>query len=472
MKTIKNIYIILMLIALFSVSSCKKWLEVKPKTEVESTVAFRNEQGYKDALTGVYIQLTANGLYGQELTFGTLDILAKQYTNISGSPYASFDGYNYNYAQLELKTRLDNFWTGLYSAIANTNSLITNIDVADPSIFAGSTRNIIRGEAYGLRAFLHFDLLRLYAPAPSSGGGAAAAAIPYVKTIDPKATPTSSVTEVLAQIQLDLNVAAEALKGVDPILQGKTSTGYLRDRIYKFNYYAVKALQARVYLYAGDQTNALICAREVINSGRYPAAQSANIINGNDRLFQDEIIFALNINTLAANASNYFSRTATSLLGKSAVNYSSEMDNSSTDYRLLYLTGTADVTSILFPTKLIPNANAPAVFGNKMPVLRASEMYYIAAECLKTSNPQAAVDYLNYVRTNRGQTTLIAASSTPAQIQNEIFKEYRREFICEGQLFYYYKRVNSPTIAYTTVAGNNTLYVFPKPDQEIQYGNR
>ncbi len=463
---------VLMLIALLSVSSCKKWLDVKPKTEVESTVAFRNEQGFKDALTGVYLQLTGNSLYGQELTFGTLDVLAKQYTNISGTPYASFEGYNYNYAQLELKTRLDNFWTGLYSAVANTNSLITNIDTADPSIFAGSTRNIIRGEAYGLRAFLHFDLLRLYAPAPASAGGANAAAIPYVKTIDPKATPTSSVSEVLAQIQLDLNVAAEALKSVDPILQGKTSTGYLRDRIYKFNYYAVKALQARVYLYAGDQANALICAREVINSGRYPAAQSANIINGNDRLFQDEIIFSLNINTLATNASNYFTRTATSLLGKSAVNYSAEMDNSSTDYRLLYLTGTADVTSILFPTKLIPNANAPVIYGNKMPIIRASEMYYIAAECLKASNPQASVDYLNYVRTNRGQTTVIASSSTPAQIQNEIFKEYRREFICEGQLFYYYKRVNASTIAYTNTIGNNALYVFPKPDQEIQYGNR
>lgn len=466
----KNIYIVLMLIAALGTSSCKKWLEVKPKTEVEASVAFRNEQGYKDALTGVYLDMTTNSLYGKELTFGMLDVLAREYTTVDGSSYGGYE--TFNYAQDSLKNKIDASWTKMYNVIANTNSLIININSADPALFSGSTMNIIKGESYGLRAFLHFDLLRMFAPAPASAGGAAAMAIPYVQTIEPKATPTSTVTEVLAKIQADLAIAADALRGADPILQGKTSTGYLRDRIYKFNYYAVKALQARVYLYAGDKTNALICAREVITSGRYPAAQQTNIINGFDRLFQDELIFALNINDIAAKASNYFSRTSTALLGKSASNYSTEMDNSSSDYRLLYLTSTSDVTSILFPTKLIPLANAPVSYANKMPVMRVAEMYYIAAECLKETNAQAAVDYLNYVRLNRAQTTVIPATYTPVQIQNEIFKEYRREFICEGQLFYYYKRVNSPTIDYTTATGTNAIYVFPKPDQEIEYGNR
>jgi len=466
----KNIYIVLMLIAAMATSSCKKWLEVKPKTEVEASVAFRNEQGYKDALTGVYLDMTSNGLYGKELTFGMLDVLAREYTTVNGSSYGGYE--TFNYAQDSIKTKIDASWAKMYTVVANTNSLIMNINSADPALFSASTMNIIKGEAYGLRAFLHFDLLRMFAPAPSSAGGATALAIPYVETIEPKATPTSTVTEVLTKIQADLAIAADALRGTDPILQGKTSTGYLRDRVYKFNYYAVKALQARVYLYAGDRTNALICAREVITSGRYPAAQQANIINGNDRLFQDEIIFALNINNIAATATNYFSRTSTTLLGKSAANYLAEMDNASSDYRLIYLTSTADVTSILFPTKLVPLANGLAFYGNKMPIIRVSEMYYIAAECLKDTDPQAAVDYLNYVRLNRAQTTVVPATYTAAQIQNEIFKEYRREFICEGQLFYYYKRVNSPTIAYTTATGSNAVYVFPKPDQEIEYGNR
>ena len=36
------------------------------------------------------------------------------------------------------------------------------------------------------------------------------------------------------------------------------------------------------------------------------------------------------------------------------------------------------------------------------PVLRMSEAYYIAAECLKDSDPKRAIELLNTVRYNRG----------------------------------------------------------------------
>lgn len=464
----KNIYFILLLLTATGTTSCKKWLDVKPKTDIESAIAFKNEQGYKDALTGIYLNMTSGNLYGKELTFGMMDVLARQYTQISSGAYLNFADYNYQ--QDSLKKRIDASWTGMYNSIANTNNLINNINSADPGIFAAPNMNIIKGEAYGLRAFLHFDLLRMFAPAPASTGGNAALAIPYVETFEPKVTPSLTVAEVLTKVQADLATAAALLKPIDPIVQGKTSTGYLRDRIYKMNYYSVKALQARVYLYAGDKTNALICAREVINSGRYPAAGTANVINGNDRLFQDELIFALNINTINATAEFYFSRTGTNILAKTADQYLAEMDNEASDFRYIYFSALADASSLRFPTKLIRPASQSVAFANKMPMIRVSEMYYIAAECLKETDKQAAVDYLNYVRLNRKQTIAVPATYTPAQIQFEIFKEYRREFICEGQLFFYYKRVNSPTIEYTTVAGNNAVYVFPKPDQELEYG--
>lgn len=464
----KNIYIILLLLTVLGTASCKKWLDVKPKTDIESAIAFKDEQGYKDALTGIYLNLTSGNLYGKELTFGMMDVLARQYTQISSGAYLNFSDYNYQ--QDSLKKRIDASWKGMYNTIANTNNLINNINTADPAIFSVPNFNIIKGEAYGLRAFLHFDLLRMFAPAPASTGGNASAAIPYVEVFEPKITPSSTVAEVITKVQADLAIAAALLKPVDPILQGKTSTGYLRDRIYKFNYYAVKALQARVYLYAGDKTNALICAREVINSGRYPAAATANVINGSDRLFQDELIFALNINTINTTAEFYFSRTGTNILAKTNDQYLAEMDNQGSDFRYIYFSALADASAIRFPTKLIRLAGTSGTFGNKMPMIRISEMYYIAAECLKESDPQASVDYLNYVRLNRKQTVPVPATYTPAQIQQEIFKEYRREFICEGQLFFYYKRLNSPTIEYTTVAGNNAVYVFPKPDQELEYG--
>ena len=52
MKTIK-IILSFIIISLFTIS-CDDWLDVKPKTQVESSELLKDEAGYKDALWGVY----------------------------------------------------------------------------------------------------------------------------------------------------------------------------------------------------------------------------------------------------------------------------------------------------------------------------------------------------------------------------------------------------------------------------------
>ncbi|MNL76416.1 hypothetical protein D3C87_2023820 [compost metagenome] len=50
-------------------------------------------------------------------------------------------------------------------------------------------------------------------------------------------------------------------------------------------------------------------------------------------------------------------------------------------------------------------------------------------------------------------------------------KEYKKEFIQEGQTFFYYKRLNKDLAAVTgtTVIVPKGAYVFPIPDKEIEY---
>ena len=67
------------------------------------------------------------------------------------------------------------------------------------------------------------------------------------------------------------------------------------------------------------------------------------------------------------------------------------------------------------------------------PLIRMSEMYYIAAET--ETSEDAALDYLNTVRRERGLGDNLTAG---VDLQNEIFKEYKKEFFGEGQLFYYF----------------------------------
>ena len=62
-------------------TSRSDWLDVKPKTNIEEEDLFKNKQGFKEALTGIYIKMCSTSLYGREMTYGFMDILAQRYDN-------------------------------------------------------------------------------------------------------------------------------------------------------------------------------------------------------------------------------------------------------------------------------------------------------------------------------------------------------------------------------------------------------
>lgn len=105
---------------------------------------------------------------------------------------------------------------------------------------------------------------------------------------------------------------------------------------------------------------------------------------------------------------------------------------------------------------------------DRMPMIRLSEMYYIVAECDKAT-PSVAIARLNEVLAHRGyaDTELLNPSvvNDELAVQEEILKEFQREFIAEGQLFFYYKRMKVEKLD-----GKTVNYVFPKPDTELEFG--
>lgn len=73
----------------------------------------------------------------------------------------------------------------------------------------------MKGEALGLRAFLHFDLLRMFGPVYKEHP--ASKAIPYRIAFDKDATPVLPASEVVDAILKDLNDAEKLLKESDPL---------------------------------------------------------------------------------------------------------------------------------------------------------------------------------------------------------------------------------------------------------------
>ena len=102
-------------------------------------------------------------------------------------------------------------------------------------------------------------------------------------------------------------------------------------------------------------------------------------------------------------------------------------------------------------------------------MLRVSEAFYIAAEC----EPVAAdgLKWLNQVLTHRGVQKVKDESLLSGMLE----KEYIREFFGEGQLFYYYKRLQYPSIpaaddpAYSRMVEMTNNYKVPIPEDETKY---
>lgn len=487
MKTIRLISILIVL-ALLNFS-CNDWLDVKPKTQVESSELFETESGYKDALWGIYTQMTETSMYGLNMTIA-LDAMAKMYSRI-GTSSVMYYLSNYDYTSSSSQSTIDAVWQTTYSTIANLNNLIANIEQDDVEKFSEDNYQVIYGEALGLRAFLHFDLLRLFAP--SYAADPDAAAIPYVKTFDYNITETSTVSQTIDLILEDLEKAASLLKESDPLVTGRTistsdDNGYLLNRNLRFNYYAVTATQARVYHYKGDQSNATLKAQEVIeNSGcRWTSVDQIAVTEASrDRTFTPEQIFALKIENMETNIqyalsldSRWCSYNSLSVMAEDATQiypYATDWRGWTTLYGWSDDIGVSSWYIYRIPTKLWQYENMSADYECLMPLIRLPEMKLIVAECNPTTQ---GAEIINEIREHRGISVEFPATATEGEVMSEIRNEYQREFYCEGVMWYYYKRLNSANIPYYSYGRQYTQvmdqekYVWPMPDEEIEFGNR
>ena len=191
----KNIVIILVGIIFIG---CENWFDVSPKTEIKAEDMFEDERGFMDALTGAYSLMTKDELYGQELTMGFVEVLGQTYDGLSSSVTSPYlDAFNFNYGVVSEERRLEKIWKGQYNVIMNLNAMLSYVD-KQKHVFSKGNYELIKGEALALRGFLHFDLLRLFAPAPVTGK--VQNAIPYVDKYSNQAFPQLTIEQVVEKM--------------------------------------------------------------------------------------------------------------------------------------------------------------------------------------------------------------------------------------------------------------------------------
>ena len=498
------IYMLFVLAGAAGLTSCENWLDETSHSEIRDEDHFSTEEGFRQSLIGCYINMTDESLYGKELSWGMVEVLGRQF-----QPYnttASTTNYqiqNYNYKHNTTVSRVEAVWSKAYNVIANANAALAEIDnrkaVLDPTNYS-----VFKGEFLAIRAYMHFELMRLFGYGDWANRKAeidAKYAVPYVTTVSKNLTEQVKTSEFFKLLIADLEAAAEYLQE-DP-LTGKhewswyedlNADGFYNFRNLHLNYYAVKALQARVYMWEGSadsKAKALVAATEVIDNyfARSGSMGDYNYMRwmsdadySNYPAMAMEQIFALNVNgeRFTSLTSSYLK---TSFLDTDEdVYYISTSDtydiyeNSNTDYRFVkllqaHLDGTR--TGYL-PLKLQQKEGGNKNYGYRVALMRMPEMYYIAAECHLANNDandvKEALDLLTVVRNQRGVYEELDATMTAEEAMEEIRKEYRKEFLLEGVMFYYYKRMGIDLLPNREESMTDAEYVLPYPEFELQNG--
>lgn len=475
----KYIYLCVVLTVVLG-TSCERFLDINPKGALEQDKMFADVQGYRDAMYGVYATMASEDLYGRNLSWGFMDVAGQMFLYDNANeldPYiASFD-----YRNMSVQTNIYTIWAQMYTCISYVNNIIENVEKTS---LTGEDLKLVKGEAYGLRAYMHFDILRLFADdymRSTSRNG-----IPYSLHYDLKNKDIYDLDKAYGQVLDDLNRAEELLADdnyIWTVNPGQASV-YATKRYEHMNKYAVYALKARVYHAMGDYQQAVHYARLVIdNTDNFhlssPTADAFSKVSSFPA--PNEMIFGLYNSSIVERMKTRFIPTT----DRDVVSYAvgrRDIDD-------LYETGSFATYKDLRHSSFYSKSGQENVFqrftsnvsGVKdlgLFMIRLPEMYYILAEALYDTDKQAAIAALNKVRVSRGLSPELESTKTASreQFNAELIKERMREMPGEGQVFFAYKHFNR--LPGQTVLDKilpqpiNAVFTLPWPELELEFGNK
>ncbi len=474
MKKQKNTLIIsVSIFLLFFVSSCDNRIDLKPTQLITDEVALQKLSDYQSALVGAYA--ATRGMYLEYVS--TTDFTADDVKKGSNTFGQGLNIYNMTYSSNE--NEFDNIWASAYSIINRCNQIITRIptlQTSNPTEEASKQK--ILGEAIGLRAMVHFDLLRLFAVHPSiniNGLG-----IPYVKKIVPRSELLSrnTIQDVLDQVLADLNQAE--------LLIPMNLTSPIPSRNY-LSRPAIKALKARYYLYIRDYTQALFNANEVISTNTLNLATPSNYAGiWTDAATTEEIFKIKFLQGQGRLGYEYwqtdgdvaFFAPTNDLLSSYNVGSPTVVYPASADIRTATFFGTA-VSGNVIKKHQATNAE----FGRvDIKWIRLSEMYLISAEAAaRNGETVSAKTRLAQIRGAR-ITGYNAVNDTELDVTGNdlidlVIKERRKELCYEGHRFLDLKRLGLPlnrldcnaasSVTGCFLAAGAPRFTYPIPQNEL-----
>ena len=446
---------------MITLSSCNDYFD---KTGDEQHITdkkfFGDEAAFASALTDCYTLMRSRDLYGGMLT---LEMMEFANQNMAPHDAISSAASQLNFADAALAARIDSMTHAAYRVVAACNKLIDEAERTKVVFSSAGKKKIIMAEAYALRAAVQFDLLRLFHPAPATD--ASFRGLPYVTRTSGNVPEALTTTQILQAVNTDLAHAAQLLKTADPILKERNSIVGVgefdrRLRTFQMNYYAVKAVQARVALWQGNYEQAVAQADSVLAHLQNTVARYHLFYwvtpghYGSDFSFSREYVFGI------ASTPTGFARLSDDMFKTKGIQTTTSLrdiyaDNADIRYRAWFRQqGSGYAMSNKFGsatllTDYVYSTSATATsLPAAIPYIKLGEVMLIKAEALnEMGQTSAARSLLEEMQGYKDISYASRATSvTKESLRELIYAEARRDLFGEGQLFYLNKRLGLTSV--------------------------
>jgi hypothetical protein len=433
-------------ITLFSLIACESFTEVHaPDTQISAAQVFADKSTAEAALAHIYARIREEGVVSGNVGGGT--VLLATYTDD-----LIFFGTNTNLEQfsrhtlISSNTFINNLWRATYAHIYAINAFQEGMLASDK--IAEQDKKRYLGEAYFLRAYLHFNLMNMFGQ------------IPYITTIDynvNKNISRNTEAEVLEYLFADLTEAEENIPSDYP------STEPVRP-----NKAVVHALLARAHLYAENWQLAQNYASLVLENPLYSWQEN---IQQEFLKENPSIIWSLHpgiagLNTRDARSFIFTSGPPTSPALAHELYDAFETGDQRKINWIKVIQGNGGPWYQAFKYKKTTNTGTSQEYTI---LFRLAEQYLIRAEAKAMLNDlQGAKNDLNKIRSRAGLGDTNA--TTQQELQNAIGKERRFELFTEqGHRFFDLKRTGKIDTVLGLVKPNYkpTNKILPLPENEL-----
>lgn len=465
------------------VTSCSdSYVEVPPEYSIDSENYFNVEEDYEQAIVAAYdlLQTTyLNSMLGE---------IASDNTLCGGESSTDVPGFQQidDMIHTSNNDNLQDLWNWMFSGVQRAAYVIEFKDKTD---FDGKERLI--AEAYFLRAYYNFELVKWFGPIPIKQAGRFVVG-------DEENIVRSSVEEVYALIEQDLLNAIESLPITAP-QAGRVTLG------------AAQSLLGKAYLFQAKFSDAAAMLDNVINSGQYQMVSDYDEIfehegeNGPGSVFEvqytdaegasfdcfqcSEGNIAVGFNGIRQYNGPVFDSGFSFNVPTQELVDAFEAGDLRKDVAILDIAawatrfgatyGTGFEHTGYFNRKYIARKGDTNIGDqnltnpNNYRAIRYADVLLMAAEAYsKKTSPDdtKARQYLNQVRERAFGTTSNAVNASGTALQEAILRERRVELAGEGHRFFDLVRTGK---AVQEIDGFtlNKNELFPLPLEEIQFAN-